>query len=59
MNIVEILFEIENYQKFSNKVFSSYTFNKLLRFEISFGSFPESLGLSLMVLQIQQETPEN
>jgi hypothetical protein len=59
MNIVEILFKIENYQKFSNKVVSSYTFNKLLRFEISFGRFPESLGLSLMVLQIQQETPEN
>jgi len=59
MSIAENLFYIENYQKFSNKGFDSYNCNKLLRFEISFGRFPESPGLPLMVLQIQQETPYN
>jgi len=59
MSIAENLFYIGNYQKFSNKTFDSYSFNKLLRFEISFGRFPESPGLPLMVLQIQQETPYN
>ncbi len=55
MNVAENVLLIENYQIFSNKAFNSYNFNKLLRFEISFGIFPESLGLPLMVLQINKK----
>jgi hypothetical protein len=57
MKVAEKVLLIGNYKKFSNKASNSYNFNNLLRFEISFGRFPESFGLPLMVLQIQQETP--